>query len=334
MGTLESIVEEKEPLNENVRHFLGSWQEVEFENGFDEEIQNKLIDAQSKVDLFEVNLNSSLHENEEGSSDVIAYDKYKKAFFVKNVAGNGGAVFSEAEILSSRHFSDQVSFEAGFIDKGLNARSLLEKYKKLLVSDYEEKVFGEIIAEYQQNKESKKDALKAKAYGAILEKLKSNEDGLARGVLAEKLARGFLEEMSFRNSDLKVEILPASPYDDVEEKIDFIIKRSEKFRKVGVSSDEQEAHFFGIQLTTNKNAISHKHEQIQKAKDKGVHVDDLLFVFIPPEILDQAMSSWNSKSLQGPWKFLPSQTKKEFIEVVFNGILDKNEIEIIEKQNL
>ena len=146
---------------------------------------------------------------------------------------------------------------------------------------------------------------------------------------------GVLESIAIDNPELGLTISPANAYQDVEEKIDFIIATKQTKRGVGVDSPDMmptDKHI-GIQFTTNLASKKHKQEQIDNAKKRGVDVDDILYVSIDMNILKTAIKQWSDdgKSIKGPWIKLPQEIRTTAIQELFKSILTNDQISEIIK---
>jgi len=118
-------------------------------------------------------------------------------------------------------------------------------------------------------------------------------------------------------------------------KIDFIIHSKEKAKGVGINRLETEfkEKSIGIQFTINKNVISHKTDQILKAKERGVKVDDIIYVDLDGRILQKAIIEWEKveKPIAGPWKFLPPEIKKGVLENLLGEVLTEEQKNSLKK---
>jgi hypothetical protein len=67
----------------------------------------------------------------------------------------------------------------------------------------------------------------------------------------------------------------------------------------------------------------HKMDQINKAKERGTDVDDIVYVDINDKLLKGAVSKWEKegKTIAGPWGFLPNEIRKQTLARLFNGLL-------------
>ena len=179
----------------------------------------------------------------------------------------------------------------------------------------------------------KKDTMKSNAYKEISKREGIESEQL--GVIAEKMMCGVAEMISIDRADLHVEVLPANAYQDVEEKIDFILNTKTKNRGVGINKDETviDEKSFGIQFTINTKKADFKNEQIQKAKERGIDVDDILYVSIDYNMLRNAMIEWKKKGepISGPWNFLPRETQKNALKNLFHSIITPEQEESLLK---
>jgi hypothetical protein len=266
----------------------------------------------AEVNQIEINDNLAQHE--------VVYDKRKNTFTVNNELVTAG------EVVASRHQGTRIKFSDS-IDSGFMGKKLKETYLKSLVRDAFTTKLNKILAEKLAITEAKKDALKSKAYSEIANREGERSEQL--GVIAESMMTGVAEMIAINRPDLHIVVERANAYQDVHEKIDFIIKTKTKKRGVGTEAgdigfDEKN---FGIQFTVNTEKAGHKMDQINKSKARELDVDDILLVMIDSTTLSKAINNWKSdgKKIRGPFSYLPKTTQKATIEKLFKNILNTEE---------
>ncbi|MCU0660602.1 MAG: hypothetical protein MUD00_03280 [Candidatus Pacebacteria bacterium] len=246
----------------------------------------------------------------------VSYDKYKKTFLINGTQATFG------QLVASRHLGVSLGYSKELLSSGEGKR-----FAKILTQrereDYLDGVLNKALAEKLSVDTRKQDLLKSKAYEAIAER--SMEKSAQAGVFAESVIIGVVETITLDRPDLGVSVIPANAYQDVEEKIDFIIETREKRRGVGTVTEEvaQEARSIGVQFTINTKKAEHKAEQIAKAKERGAQVDDIVYVAIDSKILMGAVAAWEKagKPVSGPWQFLSRETRIATLKGIFGGIL-------------
>jgi hypothetical protein len=152
----------------------------------------------------------------------ITYNKYKKSLFIDDESVTLG------QIIASRHFDD--NFKIGDTTaKTFEGKKLLQTYTEYRTRDTLTENLNKDLATVLAEKTKREDMFKSKAYEAIAKREGNNSEQL--GVIAEKMMQGIAEMISLDRPDLHLEIRPANAFQDVEEKIDFIIStRSKKAR--------------------------------------------------------------------------------------------------------
>ena len=178
-----------------------------------------------------------------------------------------------------------------------------------------------------------KDVLKSQAYKKIAER--TGVESKQLGVMAEQVIIGVLEGLAIDRPDLKMSVLEANAYQDVNDKIDFIISTKQKNRGVGVNREDvlDELKSIGIQFTTNKTKAEHKANQILKSKERGLEVDDIVYVELDNKTLHDAVAKWEKggRPITGPWKFLSAEVRTKVINDLFVGILKEEDIKSLTK---
>jgi hypothetical protein len=295
-----------------------------------EEIKNISVDSLSNIFKETYEESSKLKEeiNKNEGKNIASYNKYKKSFKVgeeENV--------SMGNIVSAHRFGVEV-----VLPKELEQSGDGKKVRNLVLEKrINSFLFGKLNKELAKNLAEKtklQDALKAKAYEQIYER--SGIESKQFGVVAEQIIIGTLEGLVIDRPDLGFEIIEANAYQDVQNKIDFIINTKQKRRGVGINKNEEvsfEEKSIGIQFTTNKTKAEHKNDQINKAKERGVEVDDILYVELDNKILQEAVRKWENsgRSISGPWKFLPTEIQNTAMANLFKNILSEEQIKSISK---
>lgn len=314
--------EEEEEIKSFIHHSNTSYEFLTDHFEFIEEsVQNELKEK-TQAESFEM---ASRMEN--GAEPGITYDRYKRSFFLNNEKVTVG------EIISARHFSPNFSLPKELEKDGPGpGKALRRKYFSSIERDIYQKKLNKELAQKLSIKNEKLDLFKSKAYAEIAKR----EDGGSKqeGVIAEKMIMSFIEMTSIDRPDLGMEIRPSNAYQDVEEKIDFIITTKQKRKNVGIQEVTEKVFdekSFGIQFTINTPKGDFKKEQIQKAKDRGLDVDDLLYIEIDRKMVHTALINWQKKGrpIRGPWDSLPENTKRKAIENIFKNILTEKQINSI-----
>ena len=284
--------------------------------------EKTMIDQENFSEIINETVKETKRGNDQvGNENKVIYDKYKKRFQV----GNEKEV-SMGSIVGAKRWGIEVSFpenqeQSG--DKKKLRKIIQEKKSESMLYDNLNKKLAEILFE----KTKKIDVLKAKAYEEIAKR--SGTESKQLGIVAEQIVMGVLEGLVIDRPDLRFNVIEANAYQDVNNKIDFIIYNEQKKRGVGIDEKEfiKEGKSIGIQFTINTSKSEHKADQIIKAKERGVEVDDIIYVEIEKRILQGAMSKWeeNGKPIAGPWKFLSPEIRKQVLSNLLNGILNEEQ---------
>ncbi len=290
-----------------------------------------IADAKEKATVAEKNINEKIRAGEINTGEKeVTYNKYKKSLFIE------GEQVTLGQIVASRHFAEQIKMNESTA-KTFEGRKLLETFTEYKTRDVLTESLNKDLAQMLADKTKREDLFKSKAYGEIAKR--EGKDSEQLGVVAEKMMQGIAEMIALDRSDLHLEIRPANAYQDVEEKIDFIISTKHKKRGVGIETNEgtTESEYdeknFGIQFTINTSKTAHKMEQIEKAKARTTDMDDILLVSIDQNIISRALAEWEKtgQKIHGPWNYIPSNSKKKIIETLFSGVLKSEEIESLKR---
>ncbi|HPS21507.1 MAG TPA: hypothetical protein PLO44_01745 [Candidatus Paceibacterota bacterium] len=319
---LSTGLEKNEKILQTANNFLG-----EEKKYIDEKVFSQII-SETEIEKNKIEKEISENKNEKE----VSYDKYKKSFRIKD-----GNEVSMGEIISARRLGFEISLpeELEKFGDGKKIRKIMIEKK---VNDFLFSNLNKNLARNLSEKIRQQDLLKAKAYEKIAER--SGEKSEQLGVVAEQIIIGALESLAINRPDLGFDVLEANAYQDVNNKIDFIIDTKKKKRGVGVESIEAsenndifQGKSIGIQFTINSSKAEHKAEQIVKAKERGLNIDDIIYVQIEQKILQEAVSKWQKegKSISGPWKFLPPEIRIATLDNLFKDILSEEQIKSLIK---
>lgn len=301
-------------IDQQIEKFCGEWRPET------EEEQTVFLDAIQRV-------NTSVEEPKL-EEKVVIFDKYKKSFSVD------GHVVPKSYFGVAPLWGKEFQFEEGE-NFPLEYRQMRSLYKKARIQEDVSTILTPVIARIQGIREQKNDALKSNAYNQIAARFESATSIYEqKGFQAERVIRSFLTRISLDRQDLHVAVYPANPYQDVEEKIDFIIEATTKKRGVKVEEDEQVSHTLGIQFTINTSKIENKQDQIEKAKTRIQDVDDILLVSMKGEVLSDAIRQWEKSSdvFQEPATFLRPEVKEQLLRELLSTLLEPEVIEQLVKK--
>lgn len=289
----------------------------------EEKIENALLVTKEKKEQLIKELKS------EGGKNPISYDKYKKSFFINEEKATMG------EIIASRHFDRDLTFP-DLLEQSGEGKRVYKNYLSYKTRDFLQQELNHDLADSLAKKTYREDMLKSKAYEEIRDRSKIESKQM--GVVAEKVMIGFAETIAIDRPDLGLTIMPGNAFLDVEQKIDFILETTHKKRGVGVDAKDlsEEHKSVGIQFTINTAKQVSKAEQIAKAKERGISVDDIVYVAIDQNTLRGALEAWEKaqRPIQGPWHFLPSATKKKAIDELFKNVLTPEQQESLLKSTI
>ncbi len=269
------------------------------DGGFQHETLNKFSDMSNKLPIVAV----SSHDGE---------------FFIRDAEGRESPV-SIAEIMTDGEWGLQYTF-----DNSVNIHDIRKYYLEQLKADLREKLDKQIIT--SETAFTRGDSFKQDAYRAIEKRMEQgSEQG---GVVAEKMVKNFLKKLVIE-TDADFEIVDADVYQDVEQKIDFIIHRRNNEKNRGAKITESDtATDIGIQFTMDTKKSKYKEEQVVSAKKrKGNDIDDIVLVTLPVAQASNLYKEWSKHQTSGgPEKSWDKQTQETIFRGVMNQVLSQQEI--------
>ncbi len=209
------------------------------------------------------------------------------------------------------------------IDRRTRKRYVLERAKQQLGQLLDQQISATEVTSY------KNDAWKRKAYESFMAQPERRAEQL--GVVAEKMVRSFLEKLTYDYPDLDFTVERADTFQDVEEKIDFLIHRKSRTRAVDVEVPEKHAE--GVQFTINptKAVAQHKREQIARVLDdarRREHIDDIVLVSMPTQDFAETYETWKQwRQPGGPEKNWDPEVKESIFRNVLAGLFTAEELD-------
>ncbi len=270
------------------------------DGGFHHEVMNKFSDTEKGLPVISV----SSHEGN---------------FFATNSMGIQTPI-TIAEIMTDNEWGLSYTF-----DNSVNIHDIRSYYLEQLKGDLREKLDKQIII--SETNFTRGDSFKQDAYRAIETRMEQgSEQG---GVVAEKMVKNFLKKLAIE-TDADFEIIDADVYQDVEQKIDFIIHRRNNEKNRGAKINESDtATDIGIQFTLNTDKTDQKQRQINNAKrNLGNDIDDIVLVTLPVAQASNLYKKWSEhKTSGGPEKSWDNNTQETIFRGVMKQVLSGEEID-------
>lgn len=173
------------------------------------------------------------------------------------------------------------------------------------------------------------DDKKQQAYHRIYEEHQAGKIDRHTGLIAERMVCNFLKKITY-DFEVDFKINHADAYQDVNQKIDFIISRQTHKRGVRVETEEQKT--MGIQFTINSDqaVTEHKEQQVSRANRKLTsqdHIDSIVLVSLPMENIRKNFEAWQkTRAAGGPDKLWSSAEKQTVFRGVMAGFLTEAEL--------
>lgn len=157
------------------------------------------------------------------------------------------------------------------------------------------------------------------------------------GHQAEVFVTNYLKKIVI-DHNIPLEILDVDVFEDVEDKIDFIVQTKQYTRGVGVEIDASDnAPAFAVQFTLmdRKNQVLNKQEIMRNALfERGirgdVRIDDAVLLYLNERYVRRAIGKWKHKRLSpnssspppgGPETLFESRGQKELLHRLLDSIL-------------
>ena len=247
-----------------------------------------------------------------GDSKEVVFDKRKNQPVVFTPKIEEGDEVMEnkttmGEIISAMEWGEGFNLDKESFDKKLVGRQIYEKYVLALTEQKTLNLLDQYILdkEIQENGE-KGNVYNKEAYEGIKEtKGVSNTSLKKAGVIAEKMVQSLLARVSIDDTNAKFELVRTNAYQDVELKIDFIVRKqstTEQGIRVESAQDIKKVQFT---ISNNTEKLAQKERQVSK-------LEDTIVISMPNLEVTAAFNKWlNSDIVGGPDVFLDEETQKE-----------------------
>lgn len=209
------------------------------------------------------------------------------------------------------------------VPRTVRKRLIVERAKHQLEDLLDRQIYAEEIASGHTSEQRKL------AYQASRADRESGR--LPFGILAERILVQFMRKLVI-DGKLPYKIAATDVHQDVSQKIDFIIRKTDHHRGVEVEEDETLADK-GIQFTLNPNpeVLARKKKQIRTSLSELTdddRIDDIMLVQMQGRIFGAAYDRWRAQNRPpgGPDKFLDKDTKKYVFMNLARGMADDEEL--------
>jgi hypothetical protein len=228
------------------------------------------------------------------------------------------------EIMTDMEWGVLYHFNKGTVPRDLQKKYLVERAKNEIAGLLDRQIIKSEVggeATHEWMRETYRIVEEERASGEVKEKT---------GFIAEKMVKNFLKKISL-DQMAPYSILEADIFQDVAQKIDFIIHRNEFTRGVNVEAGDK-AKDIGIQFTISGGAMEKKREQVARSKKqlwRGDSVDDIVLVLFPLDSAKRLRDQWEKmgRPAGGPDKLLDRDDARQIFEQVMKNLLIAEEID-------
>ncbi|MDD5290483.1 MAG: hypothetical protein PHT40_04850 [Patescibacteria group bacterium] len=285
--------------------------------------EKQKIMAELKKQLAALDQPENVLEKEPGDRPT-KFDEQTQSFMYKDDLGRENlATFGE--IITDMDWGVNYSLDTKSTPRFLMKKYLVERAKKKL---------GELLDLQIIKSEVGGDIAHEKRREVYQEIEKGRKSGLNQelpGFVSEKMVKNLLKKSAI-DQEFPFEVHEADVFQDVEQKIDFIIHRQDRLRGVNVEADEK-AEDVGVQFTKSQNKEQIKRTQVEKSianlKKEGGRIKDIALVIFPLTIAKTLEEIWkkNGRPAGGPDKFLYRHVAKKLFIELLHGIFTVEKID-------
>ncbi|MFA6604283.1 MAG: hypothetical protein WCT10_05650 [Patescibacteria group bacterium] len=299
-------------------------------SGTSQDIQYEIFDIQKRKQKIMARLKEELRELDhpseqetEPAPDCRRIRQENGQLFWKRADGKDVPV-TVGEIVTDLAWGIDYDLDRETVPRLTRKRLLIERTKYELEDLLDLQILTEEIASGNTHPE------RVRAYEARKTDRETGEPPF--GILAEKIMVQFLRKLSIDHK-LDFDVTSADIYQDVTQKIDFIIRRNVHNRGVRLEEGGPELAAKGVQFTMNNNRVvlRRKAEQIEKSKQRlseDDHIDDIMLVVFDSRTLGEAFDKWRAdRTPGGPDQFLDPKLRKRLFFEMLGGLATNEELE-------
>ncbi|MFZ6015831.1 MAG: hypothetical protein ACOYUZ_05795 [Patescibacteria group bacterium] len=229
---------------------------------------------------------------------------------------------TEGMLLTDGIWDVEYALDPQTVPRTLRKKYYIEKARQILQRELDRQIA------IDQQKSPLSDIMHRSGYAGLV----GNREALdSRGHLAERMVYSFFRKIT-ADHDLPFEIVAANVYEDIQLKIDFIIRIKTRSRAVSVEGDEG-IETIGIQFTLAHKRVG-KQKKIDRAKEHakyiGLPIDDIVIVRMPIKQLNETFSSWSlNKPPGGPDELWGDEVKAKLFKQVLKDLFLQEEIDLM-----
>ncbi|MDA0207961.1 MAG: hypothetical protein O3B64_00940 [bacterium] len=183
------------------------------------------------------------------------------------------------------------------------------------------------------------DDQQKKSFSAVGERQKQGRELIAQdqGFIAEEMILNLIKKLVI-DHDLPVEIEEVDVYDDVVNKVDYVIRRTDRKRGVEIDViDEESPERIGVQFTLmfRKASMVGKRKTVLQALRRGMvgelqDLQDIAVVNVHPAYIKRSVNTWKkTRKPGGPDNCLEVAAKVDLVQKMLKDLFSENEIDEI-----
>lgn len=294
--------------------------------GTDKDTQHKIYQIQRTKQKIMRSLRERLRGIDEDAKETVEGFRDVKAEgdgFVCEMENGSLEHLTLGELLTDGDWGVRYSLDPETVPRNIRKRYVIEDAKRALQDRLDTQIA------IQESESRRTDEFKQQTYGRILADRHEGLDMSRNGLVAERMVKNLLKKISI-DLGADFQVIGVDVYQDVENKIDFVIRRTQTERGVNVRADDARV---GIQFTISANPLrrKHKEDQIAKAKrrlDPGDRVQDIVLVAIPLTDVLERYGTWQKdRKPGGPDALWDADTKRKILRGVLKGFVPDEDIE-------
>lgn len=283
----------------------GTSEQTQFEIFSLQQRKQKIMDR-LKADLKALDNPETKFERQPGAYLIYGHDDK----YFRSPEHGTDAELTAGEILTDSEWGLKYQLDPETMPRIVRKEFLIREAKRQLMELADQQIIK------QETNRRGTDTGKREAY--VRSAADKREKKFISGWVAEKMVKNLLTKLAI-DEGLDIEVLDTDIYQDIDQKIDFIIRRKSHNRGVEVEAIPL-GNRLGVQFTTDSRPETkeRKLRQIRNAKfqlNRTDHIDDIVLVSVQFGYIQELWNKWSkTQAPGGPDKLLDPDIKKQIVD--------------------
>lgn len=312
--------------------------DITLEEGVDHSTREKILKLQKAKHEVMLWLKEQLRSIDKQEA-IKSFESKSRKFHVRYLEGKllarAEAEGEEIEITRGELLTDMIWGVGYELDPSSVPREIAKEYVHALTKQYLQALLDKQLVLYELSINT--DEKERKSFSAIRERQEGGAEKLRQdqGFIAESMVFNLLKKCIIDHK-VPISIEEADAFDDVVNKIDFVISRNDRRQGIDIQAKKNGEEPVGIQFTLmyRKDAMDGKRKTVLDALRRGISrelpVKNIEIVNIHPSYINRAVNKWKIKRLPGgPDSKLAIAAQVDILQKILTPLFSEVEIDQI-----